>query len=364
MSNTSKGVTIKFTEPLNHIYRKGMLLVKKLLKRVLNYFNDIYWAEYDKRNAPPRKDESIPRHMILDPDPHSYPTPEEFQAVKWQCLHQFDRQIRSVADLFKDEKSKKILENFLLMRCFQNDLIRFNLASEIAEKVTCNIGIIAFYIKGFPVWRLIDEHQYYPADIIHLSEHEVFLDGGAWVGDTIHQFLRESNNKYDGIYAFEASPNNYQECLRGIEAINHEKKIHVLNYGLGMEGEKLYFPKNGLCGDPLMAVPPEDEEKYIKVEIADIKRVLTKEQLYSITFVKLDIEGSELAALKNMEDFIKEKRPKLAICVYHKLEDIFEIPLYIQSLFEPGDGYDMYLRHHENGLCETVLYCIPASESD
>lgn len=104
--------------------------MKKLLKRVLNYFNDIKWAEYDKRNTPCCEDENIPRHMILDSNPHSYPTSEEFQAVKWQCLHQFNKQIQSVADVFKDDKSKKILENFLLMRCFQNELIRFKLASE------------------------------------------------------------------------------------------------------------------------------------------------------------------------------------------------------------------------------------------
>ncbi|MCI8941264.1 MAG: FkbM family methyltransferase [Dorea sp.] len=329
----------------------------------MNYFNRIYWIEYDKRHFPsplPHVEiDSSPQHVILDSNPHAYPTPEEFQAVKWQCLHQFNSHIQSVSGLFQDKKSQKILENFLLMRCFQNDLIRFNLATEIAENTTHSIGQIAFYIKGFPVWRLVDEHQYYPADIIHLSDHEVFLDGGAWVGDTIHQFLQETNNKYDGIYAFEASPNNYQECLKGIAAINHEKKIQVLNYGLGKEGQSLYFPKEGLCGDPLMEIPSEALKDYTKVEIVDIKQVLTKEQLYSITFVKLDIEGSELAALKNMEDFIREKRPKLAICVYHKLEDIFEIPLYIKSLFEPEDGYEMYLRHHENGIYETVLYCIP-----
>lgn len=74
-----------------------------------------------------------------------------------------------------------------------------------------------------------------------------------------------------------------------------------------------------------------------------------------VTFIKMDIEGAELAALRGAEKIIREQRPKLAICVYHKPEDIWEIPSLILS-YNPD--YRLYLRHYSITEAETVLYAI------
>jgi hypothetical protein len=74
------------------------------------------------------------------------------------------------------------------------------------------------------------------------------------------------------------------------------------------------------------------------------------------TFIKMDIEGAEVEALKGAENTIKAYLPQLAICVYHRLSDIWEIPLLIKSFYE---GYKFYLRSYNFMGLETVLYAFP-----
>ena len=74
-----------------------------------------------------------------------------------------------------------------------------------------------------------------------------------------------------------------------------------------------------------------------------------------VTFIKMDIEGSEMAALRGAERIIREQRPRLAISIYHKPEDMWEIPSYI---LQCHPDYKLYVRHYSISDTETVLYAI------
>lgn len=73
-----------------------------------------------------------------------------------------------------------------------------------------------------------------------------------------------------------------------------------------------------------------------------------------ITYIKMDIEGAELKALKGAEETLKRCKPKLAICVYHNTSDFWRVPQYIKSI---NSEYKIFLKHHSNINCwGTVLY--------
>jgi len=74
-----------------------------------------------------------------------------------------------------------------------------------------------------------------------------------------------------------------------------------------------------------------------------------------VTFIKMDVEGAELESLMGAHDTILRDRPKLAVCIYHKYEDMVRIPLYIKSL---APDYRLYVRHYSNNASETVLYAV------
>jgi hypothetical protein len=74
------------------------------------------------------------------------------------------------------------------------------------------------------------------------------------------------------------------------------------------------------------------------------------------TFVKMDIEGAESAALAGSARVIREGRPLLAVAAYHMQADLWELPRLIHEMMPDGR---MFLRPHAGEGFETVLYAMP-----
>ena len=75
-----------------------------------------------------------------------------------------------------------------------------------------------------------------------------------------------------------------------------------------------------------------------------------------VTFIKMDVEGAELEVIKGAKNIIMRQHPRLAVSIYHKIEDIWEIPTLILEYYS---GYQLYLRHYSFSYYDTVLYAIP-----
>ena len=93
-----------------------------------------------------------------------------------------------------------------------------------------------------------------------------------------------------------------------------------------------------------------------KIQLVKLDDFAKERNLKKVDFIKMDIEGAELDALKGSEETIRKHKPKLAICVYHKGRDMIDISQYLKSLVPE---YKFFLKHNTEDWMDTVLYCTP-----
>jgi FkbM family methyltransferase len=205
---------------------------------------------------------------------------------------------------------------------------------------------ILYCVTGDPSWLIpirSQSSQYFEKGIIKLSNDEIFIDGGAFIGDTVEEFLRITDSKFDKIYAFEPEESKHAEFYKIAEK---NPNIKLFPYGLWSENACLQFDDRDNEGSMIR------EDGNITINVTSIDQVLNGKEA---TFIKLDIQGAEIEALIGAKDTITKYRPKLAICVYHKSLDIVKIPIYLKSIVPQ---YKLYLRHYGDTALETVLYAI------
>jgi FkbM family methyltransferase len=178
----------------------------------------------------------------------------------------------------------------------------------------------------------------------HVSgKHEIFVDCGGYDGNTSIEFANWCHGEYDKIFIFEMDKFNIELCKKSIG--NHGLNNCVLmEYGVWSDKEELRFDEGRFTSSSILDDGSE------KRTVCDLDSVLGNE---NITFIKMDIEGAELEAIKGARNIIARYKPNLAISVYHRPEDIIEIPL---LLWEIVPDYTFCLRHYRSSRRETVLY--------
>lgn len=186
--------------------------------------------------------------------------------------------------------------------------------------------------------------QYFVKEIVELGQNEVVIDGGAYIGDTALDFIKRVDGKFKSYYAFEPDQDNFKKLKQTFE---NDNRVYPVQAGLGSEHKVLRFIKNTDNHEAGVISEIGSEEKVIESIDDFIKE--------KVTFIKLDVEGYEMDTLKGAQKIIREQKPKLAICLYHKAEDLYDIPMYIHKLVPE---YKLYIRHHTKGVAETVLYAI------
>lgn len=199
----------------------------------------------------------------------------------------------------------------------------------------------------------LNNKQYFPIYLFsRWDDREVYVDAGAFVGDTLEMFLFEKFGTFESYYAFEPLRKNFEALKFRVERLEREwgivGKIVCVNQGLDKEiGEQKMsslFPVGATIGT--------NEEK-VGLEI--IKTVSIDEYFEEkrISTIKADIEGKEMDMLMGAEKSIKKWKPKMAISIYHKPSDLYKIFELIKSF---DLDYKFAVRCHCASGGDTVLY--------
>lgn len=201
-------------------------------------------------------------------------------------------------------------------------------------------------LKEISMEKLCTYPQYFLEDGRYLGKQGIMVDCGAYTGDTLEGLA--SKIKYDEFQqydCYEMMPSNYAELKKTVDKLplKVQNKIRTYNVGVGEEeisckavfdGTGSHIQHNG------------------DVEI----KIVRLDDIYAdtnVTFLKMDVEGSEQAAIRGGRNMISRCRPMCAICIYHWIEAFWEVP---RLLKECVPEYKMILRHHSDHWDETVCY--------
>jgi FkbM family methyltransferase len=211
----------------------------------------------------------------------------------------------------------------------------------------------------------VDEESYFLDSLYRIDDHEVFVDCGAYTGDTAEEVIRR-NPSFSRIVAVEADPRNFDRLTKWIGTLEPSVAsiISALNVAVGAKRGKLHFQASGDEGAKLATdgnvvvdcIPIDDLVSEASSTFGKIEDDMICEA--GPTFIKMDIEGAELDALEGARRSIQTHRPILSICVYHKQDDLWRIPLFIHTLAE---DYRLFLRPHDVDGWQLVCYAVPVN---
>lgn len=191
--------------------------------------------------------------------------------------------------------------------------------------------------------------QYLHPKVLQLQKINM-IDGGACLGESLDSFKNYLNNHIN-MLCIEPELGNIKLLKEKITKMQLNDNIQVIEAGLWSEDTQLKFSSASASG--LNVNCNINEQGDIVITTRAIDSICT-EQNFVPNFIKMDIEGAEVAALIGAKKIITKHKPILAICLYHHLDDLWTIPEYIHTL---RSDYKMSLGHHSDNWFETVLYC-------
>lgn len=235
---------------------------------------------------------------------------------------------------FYDSYENRKSEYDWLYNKLADDQSRVVLNKLLDFRLNYNLDAMDGFVKNM-------KEQYYEPFLNLEKDGESFCDIGGFDGNTTLEFVKRCPN-YSKVYFFEPEPDI---LIKAKKALSKYDKIEYYPYAVSDKREILHFTSSD---DSSMV----SETGEIEVQAEKIDNVVNS----PVTFIKMDIEGSEALAIEGAKQTILKYHPRLAICVYHKGADFVDIP---KQVLQIRSDYDMYMRHYTEGIIETVMFFMP-----
>lgn len=252
--------------------------------------------------------------------------------------------LQDAYNLLADQHSKDLFISKFALAASNENFELFNFFIKTYSQPGLELGFGSY--DGTP-----EDYYYFTNDVITLSPDEVYVDVGAYDGDTVDTFIaacRKKGLQYKWIHAFEPEPRIYQFLLKNTERY---KNITCNQLGVWCKSQTLRFQNFEEITD--VKTGTIDDSGNIEIEVVSLDDYLQGEK---VSFIKMDPGGNVIPeAVQGAAGTITRHKPKLALGAYHALESMFEIPLLINSLCP---DYKLFLRHNTYHLCDTDLYAV------
>jgi FkbM family methyltransferase len=221
-----------------------------------------------------------------------------------------------------------------------DDLSRSEFARQSLWRCTGDDNLIKDHTTGL---------HYFREDLFQLPENPIFVDCGAYDGDSIMEWIHFTKSEFSKVYAFEPDPDNLQRLNQTVSGLSTylQERIRILPNATGSSAGVERFEVGRGVGSSISQAGEYDVQ------------VVTLDETFAdkpISMLKMDIEGAEFETLVGARQIIQRDRPILTICIYHHQKDLWRIPLYVASI---TTDYRFHIRRHTDTWFETVLYAIP-----
>ncbi|MDE5833356.1 MAG: FkbM family methyltransferase [Desulfovibrio sp.] len=169
------------------------------------------------------------------------------------------------------------------------------------------------------------------------EEGDTVIDGGAFVGDTAVYFAKKTGAK-GKVYSFEPLPENIANLKKTVAINKADGIVEVAPYALSDKKKRINFMFNS--SSSRLAEDDSGDQNGV-VDAIDLDSFVAEKGIEKIDYIKCDLEGSDIDFLNGARETIKKFSPKCGLVVYHKPDDILDIP---RILLECQPDYKFYFR--------------------
>lgn len=248
------------------------------------------------------------------------------------------------------------LDEYIFSYNFDKILKVFDsLCNDESKKLYAEIVISRMNGKEIDQNLICQDEYFSDTHFLKRDQKEVFVDCGAYVGDTIEQYIYKKAGIFNQIYAFEPNEKNYKALEFRAERLKKEwaledNKIILVKAGVSDSTYKTELHFAEAEGPHLSSSLDDGKDSSGNIDVVNLDDFF-KDKF--VSFIKADIESFEPKMIKGAENLIRNCKPLIAICIYHNAYDLFEIPLMLKEL---NENYQFFVKQHYDDYTDTVLY--------